>query len=241
MKVFRHGERRLSYRSVGKGPPLVLIHGLSGSHRWWRRNLPVLTPHFTVYLVDLVGFGASRSQRPLPIRESADLLAAWLDAHSLERVRVMGHSMGGHTALHLAAAHPERVLRQVLVAPSGLVRGTWWQLMLKLPQAGISGSKRFLATIAADALRAGLPTLFQATLEVLGDDVSELLGLLEVPTLLVWGGRDVLVTRPLAETFSRIPGSELVILPSAGHVVMYDRAEEFNRAVLPFLQKEESR
>src|SRR4051794_39932286 len=110
----------IAYEVAGAGPPVVLVHGLSGSTRWWRRNIGALTPHQRVYVVDLIGFGASRARHPFALSEAASFLARWLDHLGLERVSVVGHSMGGLIAAELAADAPDRVDRLVLVDPAAL-------------------------------------------------------------------------------------------------------------------------
>lgn len=237
MGTFRHEGLRLAFAESGSGPPLLLVHGLSGSRRWWRRNLPALEAEFTVFALDLVGFGASARQSPLPIARGARVVAAFMKELGIRRPRLVGHSMGGHTALHLAAADPDRVEALVLVASSGLVRGSPWRLAARLPAAGLAGALDFLPTLALDAARAGPRALLRATRELLSDDVTPILARVTCPTLLVWGERDVLVTRALGEALgAAIPGARLVEIPGAGHNVMYDRADAFNQVVLPFLR-----
>ena len=238
MAYFRYQTHLLHYSVSGKGKPLVLIHGLSGSVRWWQRNLGPLESEFTVYAPDLVGFGFSRGQRPLGIRDSAALLGTWMREIGLERPAVVGHSMGGHTALHLAAADPESISKLVLVAASALVSGKLLPLAARLPAASVLGAKSFLPTLAYDAARAGPLNLLRAAREIVSDDTSGILERVTCPTLLVWGERDVLVPRDLGVKLAeQIPGSRFVEIAGAGHNVMFDRAQEFNRVLLDFLHE----
>ncbi|ADV67521.1 alpha/beta fold hydrolase [Deinococcus maricopensis] len=233
---YRDGTYRLTYTVDGSGPPMLLIHGLSGSRRWWRRNLHALQAHYTVYVVDLVGFGSARRQRPLGVRESADLIARWMGSLNLTPAAVVGHSMGGHISAHLAARHPDRVAALVLVCASGLLRGDWWRVALHLPRAALAGKADFLPTIMFDAARAGLVTLVRATRSLLADDITDFLARIQVPTLVVWGARDALVPLPLGKALSEgIQGAQFVVFPRAGHVAMVDAAADFNREVLTFL------
>src|SRR6185436_4249135 len=103
------GPATIAYEVAGSGPPVVLVHGLSGSSRWWRRNIGSLMPHRRVYVVDLIGFGASRARHPFALAEAAGYLIQWLDQLDLERVSLVGHSMGGLIAAELAADAPDRV------------------------------------------------------------------------------------------------------------------------------------
>ena len=95
----------VAYQRVGRGEPLVLLHGLGGSGRIWRPVLPFLLAHRDVIAVDLPGFGASA---PLPARSphTPDQLAAaverLLDALDVDAPQVAGHSLGAWVALELA-------------------------------------------------------------------------------------------------------------------------------------------
>lgn len=237
MGFYRQGKRRLFYTEQGNGPPVVLIHGLSGSRLWWRRNVPVFVKEFKVYTVDLVGFGRSWRQGILPFAESAALLTSWIEELKLENPRLVGHSMGAHTALYVAALLKKQVGALVLVAASTLVHGEWWRMATRLPRAGINGALDFLPTLAFDAFRAGPLNLYRAAQAILHDDPTRLLPEVTAPTLLIWGERDVLVPRSLGEQMrAGIAGSRLEVIAGAGHNVMYDRMAEFNRLVLPFLR-----
>src|ERR687897_3499386 len=105
----------LAYEVVGSGPPLILLHGLSGSRRWWGRNVPVFADSFRTYTVDLPGFGESRGIRWSRLDEIADRLADWLVDEGVPKAHVAGHSLGGAVAARLAARHPDRIDRLVLV------------------------------------------------------------------------------------------------------------------------------
>ncbi len=152
------------YQKQGEGPPLLLVHGLSGSVEWWRQNIVALAQRYTVYAIELAGFAGNRSGRPLPLRDSAEGIAALMDVLELPRAHVVGHSMGGHTSLYLAATHAERVERLVLAAPSGLVRGGILPMSWRLMQATRHGALDMVPTILWDALRAGPINLWAAAL-----------------------------------------------------------------------------
>lgn len=239
-RTVRFGDARLVYRELGSGPPLVLVHGLAGSGAWWRRNIPAFTNFFTVYVIDLVGFGSNRAWRPLDIEQSAEALAEFIGCVPSGCAHVIGHSMGGQIVTHLAANHPDRVDRLVLAAASGLVRSDLLHMALRLPQTGRYGRLDFMPTLAIDSLRAGPANVLLAALELLSNDVSEALQRIVVPTLLVWGAQDKLVPVAVGEAAHKaIHGSRLEIIPGAGHVLMWDRPDEFNRIVLDFLRPEQ--
>src|SRR3954467_5656770 len=114
----------LAYEVVGSGPPLILVHGISGSGRWWSRNVPAFARSFRTYTVDLPGFGQSRRVRWSRLDDIADRIAGWVADEGLPRVRIAGHSLGGAVAARLAARHPDRVDRLVLVDAATRPQGT---------------------------------------------------------------------------------------------------------------------
>lgn len=229
----------------GEGAPVVLLHGLSGSHRWWRSTVPALRGLRSVHVPELMGFGESRTSARLPtIAGMAELLISWLDALSLDRVDLVGHSMGGQLSMHLAAKWPDRIGRLVLVSAAGVPRRVSLQEAARLVSGLVPprawGRPSFLPTIAGDALRSGPRALLQATRHLLADDVLPLLPQIRSPTLLVWGQLDPLT--PLTHAWvlaDGITGSQLAVIPDAAHNPMVDRPEAFNRLVLDFLEPDE--
>ncbi len=224
--TFSHEGHSLRYFQRGSGPPVVLLHGLSGSARWWRYNAPAFAAQYTVYTLELVG--------GMSVQEGAALVVAWLEAQDLQGAALIGHSMGGHMSLRVAA-HSPRITRLVLACATGLLSGEWWQRALCLPRAGLVGRPRFLPTIVGDSLRTGWPNLYRSVRDLLRDDVTSILPDIWQPTLVIWGSRDPLVPPALGELLaSSIPHSNYVLLV-AGHVVMVDQPAAFNSAVLDFL------
>ena len=115
----------LAYRRLGRGEPIVLVHGLGGSHRSWDAVVPSLQSHRDVIALDLPGFGDSP---PLPAASphTPAMLAAaverLLDALGLDRPHVAGHSLGGWVALELAASG--RANSVTAFCPAGLWAST---------------------------------------------------------------------------------------------------------------------
>jgi pimeloyl-ACP methyl ester carboxylesterase len=220
----------------GAGIPLILIHGLGGSTRWWSRNVPVLARFCRVHVVDLLGFGRSRGQR-FVLREAAELLVRWMDTLGLARANIVGHSMGGFISAHIAAQFPGRVERLVLVdaavSPPDLssLRHAWrmvWGLQ-HLPLM-------LLPVLCTDALRAGPRTLVLALREILSADIRADLPRIEAPTLIIWGEHDT--TLPVAvgrRLHEHLPQATFLVIKGAGHCPMWGRPAVFNQAVTEFL------
>lgn len=243
--VTRVGEYEIHAVEYGRGEPLLLIHGLSGSSRWWTRNVPGLAARYRVVVPDLIGFGRTRRPgRRLPTPEVvADVLAGWMGARGIDRANLVGHSMGGQVGIHLAARCPERVDRLVLVDAAGIPRPFSPRTLLRFAAESAPlwrwGDPEFLPVIARDALTAGPWTIAQAITHILRDDVRPLLPQVQAPTLIVWGERDTLVPLTSAwEMRQAIPDVQLAVLRGASHNPMVDRPADFNRLVLRFLDGE---
>jgi pimeloyl-ACP methyl ester carboxylesterase len=233
--------RLVAYQVTGTGPPVVLVHGLAGSARWWVRNVAALAESHTVYLVNLPGFGSfRRNGAPFVLRDGPDWLGAWIDAVGIGPCHLVAHSMGGHLTLRLAARRPELVRRLVLISPA-VIAGTrrLRSYPLAVVAAGLAASPSFLPILALDSLRAGPLTILRAAKHLFEEDVRAEIGSVAAPTLLVWGNRDALVPPSLApDVHAALGKSELLYLPGAGHVAQYDRPAEFNAAALAFLAGE---
>jgi pimeloyl-ACP methyl ester carboxylesterase len=230
--------QRLRYQVAGSGEPVVLVHGLAGSARWWRRNVASLAGAYSVYLVNLPGFGSfSRPGRRHPLADGAAWLAEWIEAVGIAPCHVIAHSMGGYLTISLAAGRPDLVRRLVLVAPAVIAGHRPIRVYpLALVAACFAASPSFLPLLALDSLRAGPLTILRAARRLLADDVRDELRSIVAPTLLVWGSRDALVPPSLApQVRDALQDCTLVVLAGAGHVPQYDRPHAFNAATRAFL------
>lgn len=230
----RVGGARVRWHAGGEGPPLVLVHGLSGSWRWWGRVLPALAERYECHLLDVPRFGAAF--RP---QATAEWLAAWRDAAALDRPRLVGHSLGGEAAARLAALEPERVEALALVSAVGMPSGRH-PLALAPPLLALLGRTRppFLLRLVLDALRTGPAALLRGAGYAARADLREQTAAIVAPTLLVWGSRDRVVPLRLAEEWQRLlPAARLVVLEGAGHLPMVERPRELAEALLEFLDQ----
>lgn len=142
----------MRYRKIGKGPPLLLVHGLLGGSFCWRFTIPYFARDYTVYAVDLPGSGLSDvpPDTDCSMLRQSERLAEFLDDMKLENVAVMGCSFGGGVALLLAARDSQqpkkRIRTMVLVAPVN----PW--------SANGSGRIRFFSSaLGSFLLRLGMP------------------------------------------------------------------------------------
>jgi pimeloyl-ACP methyl ester carboxylesterase len=154
-----HGYRR-AYRILGDGPPLLLVHGIGDSSATWSSVLPLLAERHTVIAPDLLGHGASAKPRAdYAIGAFACGLRDLLTTLGVDRVSVVGHSLGGGVAMQFAYQFPERCERLALVGSAGLGREVHPAFRLVTgPGAGL-GLSLLTAPPVRLAVRAVLPVL----------------------------------------------------------------------------------
>ena len=230
----------------GAGEPLLLIQGMSGSHRHWGEPfLAELERHFDLIAYDHRGVGTSpRAEAPFTIAELADDAAGLLDELGLESAHVLGISMGGMVAQELALLHPGRLRTLTLGCtyaggPDGALTDP--ALFGRLADAMRSGDREqairagweinVSEAFAADEerYRSFRETALEAPVAVAvimlqlqaiaAHDTSARLGEIDAPTLVVHGREDRMLPVTNAEPIARaIPGARLEILDGVGHL-----------------------
>jgi pimeloyl-ACP methyl ester carboxylesterase len=251
---------RIAYERVGSGPALVLLHCYVGDGpTTWRPQLDGLSDEFTVVAWDAPGAGRSADPpEPFGLDSFADCLAGFLEKLGLDTACVVGLSFGGILALALKRRHsamssalilasayagwagslPPDVVEERLRRARALADGT--------PEAFVDAllPTMFSKTMPREALddfrfsmQAFHPRGFWAMADASAEDVRDVLPHIDVPTLLVYGDRDVRAPLTVAEALqAAIPDSSLVVLPNAGHVCNIEAPDEFNVAVRDFLR-----
>jgi 2-succinyl-6-hydroxy-2,4-cyclohexadiene-1-carboxylate synthase len=258
----------LNVDQSGAGRPLLLLHGFTGSAATWMPLIEALPPHFRTIAPDLIGHGRSDSppdaERYRMERCVADLLAV-LDVLQIERADMLGYSMGGRVALHLAAAAPDRI----------------GALVLESSSPGIADAAERQARVVADAAladsieREGLAAFVErwenlplfGSQAVLPEDrrtrlhsqrlhnnplglanslrgmgagrqasLWEQLASLQVPSLLIAGDLDAKYRVLAGQMAAILPNARAVIVPEAGHAVHLEQPQAFAKNVIEFLE-----
>jgi pimeloyl-ACP methyl ester carboxylesterase len=143
-----HGER-VSYRTAGSGPALLLLHGIANSSETWEAVAPLLSERFTLIAPDLMGHGASATPRgDYSLGAHASGARDIVTALGHDRVTVLGHSLGGGIAMQFAYQFPERVERLVLVSSGGLGR----EVHLLLRAASLPGADYVLPALTSQRM-----------------------------------------------------------------------------------------
>ena len=241
---------RVRYQVGGAGPAVLLLHGWGGRIESFTPVYNDLVRSYTVYAIDLPGFGDS-SLPPVPwgSADYARLTLRVMDRLQIGRAHIVAHSFGGQVTLSLAAAHPQRLGKLVLVASAGVrgprtlkARVKWCISRLGKGVATYGGrvgrtlrDALYERIQSQDYANAGpmRPTL----VKVVNEDLRALLPRIESPTLLVWGEHDRDVPLAAAQVIARlIPEVQLVIFENAGHFPYLDQFDRFRLLLGRFLR-----
>jgi pimeloyl-ACP methyl ester carboxylesterase len=255
---------RIAYERKGEGPLIVLLHGFVGNSQEWRGQIDELSDAFTVVAWDAPGSGQS-SDPPESFRmaEYADSLAGFVDALDLGRPHVIGLSFGGALALELYRRHPGIPVTLVLASayagwtgslprevvdqrlevtlaaadlpPAEFVRAL---IPTMLSEAAPLEAVDILAAIMSEFHPGGFRTMARALAEA---NLRDVLPRVDVPTLLLYGDKDVRAPLSVAEDLlTAIPSSTLVVMEGVGHMSNVEAPERFMAEARAFLEGQSS-
>ncbi len=258
----------IRYRITGNGPPLLLVHGWLLSSRIWDRLAEQLSDRFTVYSLDLKGFGDS--DKPLTgygVRHGGRLLYLFCSRFGLSGATIVGHDIGGGMAVKLAVDHPEMVGNLVLVSVPAEEEQIDLPTLLWLTTLPVVGpvfyslgqyigplrslwlrpfvlhNRDLPGAVAKDAGKS-VPAAVRKTHDALRQEVpdrrliSQARGV-GVPVLLVAGEEDQIVDPESVETWAGIFGrSRIDLIRRCGHLPMVERHKELGDLILGFVSGE---
>jgi pimeloyl-ACP methyl ester carboxylesterase len=250
----------MQYTTIGKGQPLVLIHGFGEDRHIWDSMVPELAGAARLILPELPGTGNSPLEDQVTMESMAGGIKAILDKEGIERAVLIGHSMGGYISLAFAALYPERL------KALGLFHSTAFADPPAKKEARLKNIEFIARHGSASFLNASTPNLFaasdrtrlQSSIEALIQasayipekaliafteamriraDRRDILKHLQVPVLFIVGKEDQAV--PYADAMQQVHLPDLSyihILKQSGHMGMLEENEKCTRAILQFLQ-----
>ncbi len=250
----------LFHRIYGEGPPLVILHGLFGQSDNWATLARAWSNQFRVIIIDQRNHGQSPHEAAFSYELMADDLAETLDILNLESVQLIGHSMGGKTAMFFAQKYPQRLTKLIVadIAPRAYAphHGEIIAALKTLPLERLKdrnsadnelakgipdfGTRQFLLKNLYRNDSGGFSWRFN--LEAISAQISEVGkampdSIVETPTLFVRGSKSKYITdqdqRDIAHQFTNV---RFETISDAGHWLHAEQPEAFGKVVLDFLQ-----
>jgi pimeloyl-ACP methyl ester carboxylesterase len=260
--VTRVASGAMHWRVWGQGPPLVLLHGASGSWTHWIRNVLPLAERFRVLAPDMPGYGESdEPPEPHTADGLADLVAAGIDQvlPPLARFDLAGFSLGAIIAGLVAARLGARVRTLVLLGPGGLgltpapartllrlepgispeaIRHVHRENLRILMLARPESADELAVTLQIDNVRRAR---FKSGTIPVSDALRRTLPAVRARLAGIWGGRDAFTGHHLVESREVLaetdPGLETRVIEPAGHWVNYEAAPEVNAQLIEWLAR----
>jgi pimeloyl-ACP methyl ester carboxylesterase len=264
----------IAYVDEGSGKQtLLFIHGLGSYIPAWSKNIEVLKAHFRCIAIDLPGYGhSSKAPHSGKMSYYAEVIVKLMDHLQLDKVVLVGHSMGGQIAIMTAYDYPNKVDKLILTAPAGFEtfsegQKQWFREVMTLkgvkltPVNDIQSNLAYnfynmpkdadfmiqdrIAMRSASDFDAYCYAIVQSVRGMVDEPVFDILPNIQQKTLVIYGANDNLIpnrylnpgtTSKIAQQGTdQMVNATLQLIPKAGHFVMYEKAEEFNRSVLTFL------
>ncbi len=220
------------YIEIGSGEPLILLHGNGEDCSYFEHQMEPFARHFRVIAIDTRGHGQTpRGKAPFTIRQFAEDLLGFMDAHDITKANLLGFSDGGNIAMVFSLAHPERVNKLILnganLDASGVKR------CVQIPiEIGYRIAKSFANKSPEAKKNAEMLGLMVNDPNVNPEELSRI----QASTLVIAGNRDMIKESHTRLIAGNIPGAKLAIIPG-NHFIANKEPEPFNEAVLRFLMK----
>jgi len=249
---------QIAYTDEREGLPLLFIHGFPLSRGVWSHQVEAFKSRHRVIAPDLRGFGESHwSTGPVPMSQFAEDISILIQQLGTGPVILTGHSMGGYIALAFAKAYPKLLRGLVLVGTKAGAdsveaakarRATAEAVRLKgvsvvvdaMAPKMLSASNKdeHMAASVRDFMASASPEGIMSALLGMAErpDMSDHLGDIRVPTLVIVGADDTVIPPIASEALAKaIPGAQLKVIPHAGHLVAWEQPEAFNAAMSDWL------
>lgn len=244
------------YETIGRGRPVVMLHGWLESWDHWLGTMESLGRNYKAYALDFWGFGESgRQEESFSVKDYVEMVDQFMDCLGIKQAPIIGHSMGGTVSLGVALDHPERV-QKVAVVGSPIV-GDGLSLFLRLSaRRSLAGlfyqvfplGVRILSPIYArdwktwykmfesGLSRTTLASFYYSIASLRNTDLRPRLKEIEVPVMGIYGRTDRIVNPKQGRVLAQgVPMADIRNFERSGHFPMLDEPERFYQALLGFL------
>lgn len=251
----------MAYDDMGKGAPIIFLHGFPFNKSMWQPHYDSLKQHFRIIAPDLRSFGYSKDDTSeLSMDLFADDVIALMDELNLDQVAVCGLSMGGYIALNAIQRYPERFNALILCDTQcnadteegkakrlksiddiksngitdfteGFLKNVFHPETMSSKPEIVAGLKNMMLSNSEHAFTHGMKALAERK------ETCSMLDQIQVPALVICGSDDTLTPVSKAQYLhEQIKGSQIRIIQKAGHISNMEQPEEFNKIILDFLK-----
>jgi pimeloyl-ACP methyl ester carboxylesterase len=248
MSITTIGKRLIHYEVLGRGEPLIFIHGWLGSWRYWWPSMQALSSRHRTFAFDLWGFGDSSKAADIYSLDSyVEMVGQFIDQLGIYRpVTLVGHALGAAVGLTFATKNPDRV--EKLVAVSLPLAGAQIneRLMNSAPElflAKVVGKANIFSEVESEIRKTDASAMNQSAAELAAYDTAADLAACSRPVLTVVGDQDMVVQPPAndADALQDVDnGRYFVSLVDCHHFPMLQEKAKFNRLILDFVQADET-
>lgn len=241
--------KNLYFEMLGQGIPLLFIHCSMANHQIWDRQR-TLAKYFQLILVDLPGHGQSESlEGEVTVKRLATLIAELIQTLELQRVILVGYSLGGAISLQLALDHPE-LLSAIILVGTGAKMGvlpvifevikTNYQEGVELTTGKMGFAKgadpKLIELAKQECLKCSPSIAYSDFAACNAFDVRDQLNEINIPTLIIVGSEDLLAPVKWSLYLTKhILNSSLQIIPQSGHMVILEQPDKFNLTLRKFI------
>jgi len=244
MSAILINERIVHYEVLGRGRPIIFLHGWVGSWRYWIPAMQAAAISFRAYALDLWGFGdSSHEAERYTLEQQAGLLDAFLMELGIAKVALVGHGLGALAAILFARKYPTMVDRMMLIDVPLEIKAVNPRLRSPANPGDLADwllNKYPLTEPArADALKADPMAILRSLDSLSLSDIMLAMDIMTTPCLIVHGENDPAVETPDYDRIQAMPERvHQVVLEECGHFPMLDQAARFNRLMTDFLALE---
>jgi pimeloyl-ACP methyl ester carboxylesterase len=226
------------YEVLGRGRPVIFLHGWVGSWKYWIASMQVTSTSYRAYALDLWGFGdTAHNELKYSLDEQARLLEAFLNELGIGKIALVGHGLGALVGMKFAARFPQSVDRLMAVNCPLNYDAVHSRLKTNSPQElsdWLSNRSPEASTALSDASKADPRAIAASVAALQTDNLFPAFRTLNIPCLLVYGEKDPAITVPAYEAATST-FTHQVILEDSGHFPMLDETPKFNRLLTDFL------
>ena len=226
------------YEVLGRGRPVIFLHGWVGSWRYWISTMQVTSTSYRAYALDLWGFGdTAHNTLNYSLEQQANLLDRFLNEMGIGKIALVGHGLGALVGMSFATRFPQSVDRMMAISCPLDYQAVNARLRTGTPAEltdWLSNRTPEATTALSDASKTDAKAITDSLAALQANNVFNSFRTLNIPCLLVYGDKDPAIVIPDGE-YSLSTMTHQVELESSGHFPMIDETTRFNRLLIDFL------